>query len=190
MPRAARPSTDRILSAAEKVFARQGYGETSLRQLMAAARVSTTAFYARFDSKEAVLVALVDRLIADIQRQAVRAFAAVRSPDEGVDRGVDVLVTSIADHRRVLGLALGEAGSSAPVRATMARAYRALVMLMSAQLGGGADREALAWAYVGALQLQVQRWAVFEELDDEALGEALRGVGRALLPSVTHGRQS
>ncbi len=64
MPRTARPSSDRILGAAEKVFARQGYGETSLRQLMAAARVSTTAFYARFDSKEAVLVALVDRLIA------------------------------------------------------------------------------------------------------------------------------
>jgi AcrR family transcriptional regulator len=183
MPRTARPSTDRILGAAEKVFARQGYGETSLRQLMAAARVSTTAFYARFDSKEAVLVALVDRLIADIQRQAVRAFAGVRSPDEGVERGVDVLLAATADHKRVLGLALGEAGSSAPVRATMARAYRALVALMTAQLGG-AEREPLAWAYVGAIHMQVQRWAVFEELDDEELGDALRAVGRSLVPSI------
>lgn len=189
MPRTARPSTDRILGAAEKVFARQGYGETSLRQLMAAARISTTAFYARFDSKEAVLVALVERVIVDIQRQAVRAFAAVKSPEEGVERGVDVLLGAIADHRRVLGLALGEAGSSAPVRATMSRAYHALVMLMAAQLGGAA-REPLAWAFVGAVHLQVQRWAVFEEIDHEALGASLRDVGRALVPAISRGRVS
>ena len=40
-----------ILAAAEALFATTGYGEVSLRQLMAAAGVSTTAFYARFDSK-------------------------------------------------------------------------------------------------------------------------------------------
>ena len=188
MPRTARPSTDRILGAAEKVFARQGYGETSLRQLMAAARVSTTAFYARFDSKEAVLVALVDRVIGDIQRQALRAFAAVKSPEEGVETGVDVLLTVIADHKRVLGLALGEAGSSAPLRATMSRAYRALVSLMTLQLGG-AGREALAWAFVGAVHLQVVRWAVFEEIDHEELRAALRDVGRALVPAISRGRQ-
>ncbi|HUS68772.1 MAG TPA: helix-turn-helix domain-containing protein [Kofleriaceae bacterium] len=188
MPRTARPSTDRILGAAEKVFARQGYGETSLRQLMAAARVSTTAFYARFDSKEAVLVALVERVIIDIQRQAVRAFAAVKSPEQGVETGVDVLLGAIADHRRVLGLALGEAGSSAPLRATMSRSYNALVMLMTAQLGAG--RESLAWAFVGAVHLQVLRWAVFEEIDHEQLGAALRDVGRALVPAITRGRAS
>ena len=186
MPRTARPSSDRILGAAEKVFARHGYGETSLRQLMAAAKVSTTAFYARFDSKEAVLVALVERLIGDIQRQALRAFAEVKTPGEGVERGVDVLLAAIVDHRRVLALALGEAGSSAAVRSTMSRAYQMLVALLSGQLTGApvAEREPLAWAFVGALHMQVLRWAVFEQLDDDGLADALRGVGRALLPTV------
>ena len=41
--RTARPSVDRILESAEDVFAKLGYGEVSLRQLMAAAGVSTTA---------------------------------------------------------------------------------------------------------------------------------------------------
>jgi AcrR family transcriptional regulator len=189
---APRPSSDRILGAAEKVFARHGYGGTSLRQLMAAARVSTTAFYARFDSKEAVLVALVDRLIADIQRQAVRALSQVRSPDEGVERGVEVLMAAIVEHRRVLALALGEAGSSAPVQGSMARAYRALVALLSSQLAStpSAERDALAWVYVGALHMQVLRWAVFEELDDVELRASLLAVGRALLPAVARGRAS
>ncbi|MBS1120882.1 MAG: Bacterial regulatory protein, tetR family, partial [Deltaproteobacteria bacterium] len=68
--RATKPSVDKILEAAEKVFAKHGYAVVSLRQLMAAARVSTTAFYARFDSKEAVMAALVTRLLGELYAAA------------------------------------------------------------------------------------------------------------------------
>ncbi len=37
-----------ILESAARVFGKRGYADTSLRQLMAASRTSTTAFYARF----------------------------------------------------------------------------------------------------------------------------------------------
>jgi len=43
-----KPSAERILAAAEALFAKHGYAEVSLRQLIAGARLSTTAFYARF----------------------------------------------------------------------------------------------------------------------------------------------
>lgn len=189
LARPQRPSSDRILGAAEKVFAKHGYGETSLRQVMAAARVSTTAFYARFDSKEAVLVALVDRLLGGMQAQAAHALSEVKSPAEGVERGVDVLLAGISGHRRVVSLAMTETGSSQAVRTTMARAYRGLATLIASTLGGSREeREALAWAFVGALQIQVQRWAVFEEIDDAALGDALRVVARTLVPAVARRR--
>ena len=51
-----RPSSDGILASAEATFAEHGYGDTSLRQLMAKAGVSTTAFYSRFAGKEVTLV--------------------------------------------------------------------------------------------------------------------------------------
>ena len=186
---APRPSSDRILAAAERVFARHGYGETSLRQLMGAARISTTAFYARFDSKEAVLVALVERLLEDLQRAAAAALAAARDPADGVERGLGALLTTLTGQRRVVALALTEAASSERVRTALAGSYRGLVRILAAQLRVPAgEREAMAWAFVGALQIQVQRWAVFEELDEDGLARAVRAVARTLLPAVTAGR--
>ena len=72
--RAIKPSVDRILDAAESVLATQPYSEISLRTLMAAAQISTTAFYARFDSKEAVVAALTARLFTDLYRGAPGAL--------------------------------------------------------------------------------------------------------------------
>jgi AcrR family transcriptional regulator len=187
--RPARPSSDRILAAAERVFARQGYGETSLRQLMGAARISTTAFYARFDSKEAVLAAIVERLIGELQAGAAAALAGVKSPAEAVERGIDAMVATLSGRGPVVALALTEAASSEAVRVALAGAYRGLAGLIAGQLRGPtAEREAMAWAFVGALQIQVQRWAVFGELDERALGSTLRAVARTLLPAVTAGR--
>src|SRR4051812_47637973 len=97
--RAAKPSADRILSAAETLFANKGYGEVSLRQLIAAAGVSTTAFYARFDSKAAVLDILTERLFAELHAEAAVTFRNVRGFDEGIDRGVDLLVAKFGPRK-------------------------------------------------------------------------------------------
>src|SRR5688572_29754490 len=134
MARPVRLSADQILSAAERVFARRGYGETSLRQLMAAARVSTTAFYARFESKEAVLVALGERLLGELHRQVGAVLAEARSREEGVNRGADAVVAALSGHQRLVALILGEGLASAGVRAGLARAYRALAELLAAQM--------------------------------------------------------
>lgn len=191
MARPVRLSADQILSAAERVFARRGYGETSLRQLMAAARVSTTAFYARFESKEAVLVALGERLLGELHRQVGAVLAEVRSREEGVNRGADAVVAALSGHQRLVALILGEGLASAGVRAGLARAYRALAELLAAQMRKASqdgrpfgDPGSLAWAFVGAVQMQVARWAVFEEIDGEELSAALRQVAHTMLPAV------
>ena len=56
-----------------RVFAAHGFGRTSLRMLIEASQMSTTAFYARFASKDAVLAALVDRVVGAIAMSAVAA---------------------------------------------------------------------------------------------------------------------
>ena len=193
MARPARLSSDQILGAAERVFARRGYGETSLRQLMAAARVSTTAFYARFDSKEAVLVALVDRLLGELHQAVGAAILQARSRGEGIERGADAVVATLAGHERLVALTLGEGLASERVRRGVARAYHSLADLLAGQLAGAShtggvalgDPGSLAWAFVGAVHMQVARWAVFREIDRDQLSSAMRQVAYTLLPAVS-----
>jgi AcrR family transcriptional regulator len=193
MARPLRLSADQILSAAERVFARRGYGETSLRQLMAAARVSTTAFYARFPSKEAVLIALAERTLGELHRAVGAVMVQAKTRREAVERGADAVVSTLAGHERLVALILGEGLSSAGVRRGLARAYRALADLLAAQLEGASraagaplgDPGSLGWAFVGAVQIQVARWAVFQEIDAEQLSAAMRQVAHTLLPAVS-----
>ena len=183
-----RPTGDRILNAAAALFARRGYGETSLRELMAAASVSTTAFYVRFASKEEVLDALVQHLLADLYAAAKATLAAGGGLDEGFQRGVGATTEVLLRHRIAVRLALTEAPCSPKSRATLAAAYAELAALLGARLAqlskvSAREGNAAGWALVGALAMQVQRWAVFDQLDDRGLAKALSATARALMPS-------
>lgn len=193
MARPLRLTHDQILTAAERVFARRGYGETSLRQLMAAARVSTTAFYARFESKEAVLIALVERLLGELHRAVGEALVQARSSEEAIERGADAVIETLAGHERLVALVLGEGLASSAVRKGLGRAFGALAELLASQLAGAAhasgtpmqDPLSLSWAFVGAVQIQVARWAIFGEIDRAQLSSAMRQVAHTLLPAVS-----
>jgi AcrR family transcriptional regulator len=187
----ARPSHDAILATAERVFAERGYADTSLRELMAACGVSTTAFYARFPTKEAVLETLLRELLVDLHDAVAQALPRAKNPAQGFDEGVDLLVAAIAERRGLVRIALTEAATVAPARAVLRDAYGLLAGLLAGQIAklvargriDVADGDALAWALVGALTMQVMRWAVFEELHDEQLAEALRATARTMLPA-------
>ena len=76
----------RILDAAADLFARQGYGATSVRQIAEAARVAPDTVYATFGSKARLLTALVDiRLVpggqaAVLDRPEMQALRHERDP--------------------------------------------------------------------------------------------------------------
>jgi hypothetical protein len=46
----------------------------------------------------------------------------------------------------------------------------------------GADTFALAWAIVGALEIQLTRWAVWDELELRSLRTQLLATAHAILP--------
>lgn len=190
-----RPSSEAILRSAAKVFAARGYADTSLRQLMAAARVSTTAFYARFATKEAVLSALVMELLQELSTRAQAELKHATGLADGFDRGVDVLVAVIVPKKQVVRVALSEGAGSPLVAETLRNLYAVLAGLLASNIRslarrGAADDthvDAVAWSLVGALNMQVTRWAVHGDLSDDALGPALRNVATALLPVVDPG---
>src|SRR5688572_30115217 len=123
-----RPRTidnEQILAAAEALFAEQGFGETSLRQLIERAEMSPTAFYARFPSREAVAQALVERLLAELY-QAAAATASASNLEEGIEVGVKGLVRALSAHKVVVRLALAEGAAIPSVRNTMHEAMSQL----------------------------------------------------------------
>lgn len=188
-----RPSADRILAAAEKLFARNAYGDISLRQLIAATGISTTAFYARFDSKEAVLDKLAEQLFSDLQLDAAAALRNVKTLDAGIERGIDILCARLAPRRSLIRLVIAESGALGSTPAMRRKAYTMLVGFLAHYLRAlgarrridVADPDALAWALVGALEMQVVRWAVWDELDLKELRLQLLAVSRAILPKET-----
>lgn len=156
---------------------------------MAAARVSTTAFYARFDSKEAVLCALVQRLLGEVDERARRELALATSLDDGFRRGIAALVDVLGPQRELVRVLLTQAASP-KVTAALGDRYAALAALLAGQIaaiadgGGDADPEAIAWSLVGALHMQVLRWAVYGHLHTDALVPSLRAVAETHLPAL------
>lgn len=59
------------------MFGTRGYAATTIEKLCATAAVSTRSFYEEFDSREALLIALHDR----VTKRALQAVAAALGPD-------------------------------------------------------------------------------------------------------------
>ena len=87
MTEAIKPTKDRILDAAEILMAERGPGETSLRDITAAAGVNLAAVNYHFQSKDALLRAVVDRRVIPLNKRriemldAAEAAAGENAPD-------------------------------------------------------------------------------------------------------------
>jgi AcrR family transcriptional regulator len=197
MARQKGPGPEHILARAEALFAEQAYADTSLRQLIERAEVSPTAFYARFASREAVLEALVTRLLGEIYQTAAEVTAAAPSLEEGIEAGVKALVNTLGAHPIVVRLALTEAMAIPGARKALEEALAQQADLIAARLDtlssrgriAQVDSETVGWALVGALLMQIQRWAVFGALTKKQLPAALLDTARALLPPSKRGRR-
>jgi AcrR family transcriptional regulator len=66
----------RILSAAADLVAERGYHEVGMADIGAAAGITGPAIYRHFEGKSAVLVAMFDRVIDDLSREASEIVAA------------------------------------------------------------------------------------------------------------------
>lgn len=182
------PSREGILEAAEALFAERGFGEPSLRDLISACGCSTTAFYARFDSKDAVLAALLDEWVGELVSAATEALPRAKTVEDGFAIGVDVLLDAVRDRKGLVRLFLCEAPCSGS-RDLIRTSYNSLSDLLAWRLEKMVARgesalqnpRQYAWALVGAVNVQLMRWAVFDELDDAELEDALRATAQTML---------
>jgi AcrR family transcriptional regulator len=75
-------SRGRIVAAAVHLFAEQGYEGTSVKQIAATAGVAQGLLYSHFASKEALLRAIFEQSVADVQESFARAAQDSGSPVE------------------------------------------------------------------------------------------------------------
>lgn len=78
-PRAARPpdTRDRILDAAERLFAARGYDAVSIRSVLAAAHLNVSLVHYHFGGRDGLLEALLRRRLGPITGERLRRLAAV-----------------------------------------------------------------------------------------------------------------
>jgi AcrR family transcriptional regulator len=68
---------DRILDAAERLFAENGVGATSLRSIIAAAKVNLASVHYHFGSKDGLVEAIVHRLVDPVNEERLKMLAAL-----------------------------------------------------------------------------------------------------------------
>jgi AcrR family transcriptional regulator len=126
--RAPRPSGDdrelAILATAEQLLGERPLSAISVDDLARGAGISRPTFYFYFRSKDAVLLTLLDRVIAEADRASAEAFAT-RSGDRRKDwrDGIKAYYETFREHRSV-ALALAEArATNEEVRELWARVF-------------------------------------------------------------------
>lgn len=87
---------DRLIAAATRLFAEQGYQDTTVQEVVAAAGVTKGAMYHYFASKDDLLHQIYHRILV-VQLQRLQQFAVAEGPIEQRlhDAAVDVIATTV-----------------------------------------------------------------------------------------------
>lgn len=172
----------RILDAAEQVLVREGPGGLSIDAVVAGAQVSKGGFFHHFESREALLDAVMERLTAHLG-EALAAAVAAGPPAPGAAQRAQVALAfelPEAERRRsqALVLALVEAARHSPGLAT--RSARALRRSVAEAAAEGLDEgDALV------VQLALDGYWLGEALGTLGLGGRQRAALRRSLERLT-----
>jgi len=117
-PVVAGDTKQRILDAAEALFAEQGVGATSLRAIISAAGVNSAAIHYHFGSKEALIEALFSRRITPINEARLARL-------EGLERsgGSDHEALLRAFLEPMLGMSVTQGGEGQRARGALGRLF-------------------------------------------------------------------
>lgn len=177
-----------LMAAANRLFAEQGFDETTTEHIAEAADVSQRTFFRHFPSKEAVLYGDTD----DLRAQMRRALD-VRPADEPVLTAVREAILTLADQyetQKDLRLLQARLAATYPSVSAFSRAVvqlqweREIIEALSGRLGvdplHDPRPEILAGAAMSALRAAIRRWTYGGGTDDlptlvaeafDALGE-------------------
>ena len=162
----------RILDAATSVFATKGYHGTLVDDIAEQADTSKGGVYFHFPNKQAIFLALVDRLANVLKDRIEIAVSSSDEPIERAERALRVVLDTFGGHRRLARLFLVEAlGAGPEFNARMLEIRASFAAIIRRQLddavSSGAipplDTATTASAWFGAVNEVVMQWAVSDE---------------------------
>jgi AcrR family transcriptional regulator len=139
----------RLMATGLELFGTVGYGETTIEGICAHAHVTARHFYEEFDSREALLVAVYDQVVAQGTDAVLEALASAPQDDAAarLRAGLSAFVhTMLDDPRRARVQCVQVVGVSAGLEA-----HRRAVLRRFAKL---VEDEARAFAARGAVPLR------------------------------------
>ncbi|MCW2930865.1 MAG: TetR/AcrR family transcriptional regulator [Actinomycetia bacterium] len=187
-----RPPAERLLAAAEELFAQRSYSRTTVADICARAGMATGSFYAYFESKSEIFAAVVRAINADL-RMAIKA--AMEQADDGQrarERASFRAFFEMVSKRPWIDRIVRESEFVAPglfreYYEHLARGYARGVR--AAQLAGEVDArydpEVIAYIYTGIGNFVGMRWADWTaggQVPDDVLDDVLEFLGRGLAP--------
>jgi len=162
---------ERILDAATRVFASKGYHGTLVDEIAAEAETSKGGVYFHFPNKQAIFLALFDRLSTMLRERIEAAVAGETDPIARAEAALKVVLFTFAGHRRLARLFMVEAlGSGPEFNARMIEIRAAFADLIRRHLDDAVAAHAIppldtataATAWFGAVNEVITHWAVSE----------------------------
>lgn len=92
------PSRDKILDAAEDLFARRGFAGIGMREVAEVAGLGKSSLFHHFSSKAELYAAVVGRILDLFEMRLTQALAAGGDPLARFDRWLDALIATFAEH--------------------------------------------------------------------------------------------
>ena len=187
---------ERIMRAAETVFAAKGYHETLMEEIGQTSRTSKGAIYFHFPSKERLFFALMDRLARALRREVERELTRRQGALDKVQGALEAVFKSLGRHRRLAKILLLQGYGLGPAfEAKRLEIYQQFASLIQQHLTEAVregsipalDAEVTAYAWLGAINELIVRWLLTGAPDpwERALpalsGLFLRGIGASAL---------
>ncbi|HZR82600.1 MAG TPA: TetR/AcrR family transcriptional regulator [Candidatus Binatia bacterium] len=148
-------SRDKILDAAEALFAKRGYAGVGLRELAEVVGLGKSSLFHHFKNKPELYAAVAARILGRIETRLVRSLAAGGTPIERLERLLDDLIDLLAanpNYARVLLRSLFEDDDLAGEMPEEIEAHRAIESSMG--MMGQLLREGMSAGQFRAVNVQ------------------------------------
>lgn len=158
---------ERILTAAEKLFAAKGFHETAMDEIVQTANISKGGVYFHFPSKEQLFFALLDKLADTLHHEIQREIARRRGAVNKVQGALKVVLENLASKRRLAQILLRQGHGLGPsFERKRVEIYSRFAKLIKEHLDAAVaegsispiDTEITAYAWLGAINEVVLLW--------------------------------
>ncbi len=179
----AQQTRERILDAALDIFARKGYHDTRMDDIVNEAGSSKGSVYFHFPGKEALFLALVDEFASRLEARLTDAIASKQGGMARVEAALEAGLAVFGEYRRLAKLflvqAVGLGQTFETKRLEILDKFAHLIQkhLDEAIADGDIlplDSQITAYAWVGAINELIMRWVQNGEPTPERIAPALR----------------